>query len=81
MKKNRGVSLISFILFMLVLILIAFLYYEIFFVDIFDMKNKDIAATNVSERLDAVDIPSSQNLVTNNETAEEVIPIINSNLR
>lgn len=81
MKKNRGVSLISFILFMLVLILIAFLYYEIFFVDIFDMKNKDIAATNVSERLDAEDIPSSQNLVTNNETAEEVIPIINSNLR
>ena len=81
MKKNRGVSLISFILFMLVLILIAFLYYEIFFVDIFDMKNKDIAATNVSERLDSVDIPSSQNLVTNNETAEEVIPIINSNLR
>lgn len=79
MKNNKGISLISFILFILIIILVAFLYYEIFYIDIFDKKNKDIAASNVAEQTDVIVKPSSQNVV--NETTEDVIPIINSNLR
>ena len=81
MKNNRGISLISFILFILVIILFAFLYYEIFDIDIFGVKNEDIAAVNAVEQTDVIDMPSSQNLATNNEVTEEVSPIINSNLR
>lgn len=81
MKNNRGISLISFILFILVIILFAFLYYEIFYIDIFGVKNEDIAAVNAVEQTDVIDMLSSQNLATNNEVTEEVSPIINSNLR
>ena len=81
MKNNRGISLISFILFILVIILFAFLYYEIFYIDIFGVKNEDIAAVNAVEQTDVIDMLSSQNLATNNEVTEAVSPIINSNLR
>ena len=81
MKNNRGISLISFILFILVIILFAFLYYEIFYIDIFGVKNEDVAAVNAVKQTDVIDMLSSQNLATNNEVTEEVSPIINSNLR
>ena len=39
MRNNKGISIISFILTILIFVLIGFIGYEIFFVDIFEITN------------------------------------------
>lgn len=66
-KNNKGVSLVSAIILIMILILIAFLFYEIVYVDIFNLaadedKNNDTIAVATQ----------SQNRVTTENTAHEI---------
>ena len=87
-KKNNGISLIKLILVILFTILLVFLAYEIFYVDVFDLKNGKLTNTvdsfknwtqnlieNIQEENKEVEI-TDPNL---NENQEIVIPNIEGN--
>ena len=46
MKNNKGFSIISFILTILILILLVFIFYEVYYVDIFEIMNKESSINN-----------------------------------
>lgn len=78
MKNNKGISIISFILTILILILIAFLGYEVFYVDIFDINEE----TFVSEEQNRTNKINTSYTNKDNENIAIVEPIIdNNNLR
>lgn len=78
MKNNKGISIISFILTILILILIAFLGYEVFYVDIFDINGE----TFVSEEQNRTNKINTIYTNKDNENISTVEPIIdNNNLR
>ena len=78
MKKNNGRSLITFILFILIFILIGFLLYEVFYMDIFDLREEATLA-NVTQTSNTIAVSSNNSLYTNLENIETIEPIINSN--
>lgn len=81
MKNNKGFSLVSFILFIFILILAAFLYYEIFYIDIFDIKSGNASIINVTDNINTSSVKGNIEKEENSEDIKDVTPIINSNLR
>lgn len=80
MKNNKGISIISFILTILILILIIFLGYEVFYVDIFDIKEETLVSEEES-KTNKIYI-NYQNTTKNTENISTIEPIIdNNNLR
>lgn len=80
LKNNKGISLIKIILLILITILVVFLAYEIFYVDVFDIK--------LSEKTNPVDVfvKWTDDLKGNNElniekeqNVEVITPILNEN--
>lgn len=81
MKNNRGVTAISAVLTTLILILIAFLIYEIFYVDIFDLKKEKesvISMSNINKNISVNTIEAEENNISNTNLITN--PITNSNL-
>lgn len=76
MKNNKGISIISFILTILILILIIFLGYEIFYIDILDImgENNISKEENIENR---IIITGKQNQEYSNTSS--VSPIIDDN--
>lgn len=72
MKNNKGISIISFILTILIFILIGFLCYEVFYVDIFDIMEE----TLLSKEDETNKIYLNY---TNNESISTIEPIIDNN--
>ncbi len=76
MKNNRGKSLISIIVTILILTLIIFLLYEVLYVDIFNIMSADTSVLNLNEVSDEVQISDVENQSSNSENVEEVNLII-----
>ena len=66
-KNNKGLSLVSAIILIMILILIAFLFYEIVYVDIFNL-----AADEEDNNTTVTVATQSQNRVTTENTAHEI---------
>lgn len=79
MKNNKGISIISFILTILILILIVFLGYEIFYADILDIGlESDFSQGNVKDSNKVI----SGGLANQEKSNESYIaPIIDDDLR
>ena len=81
MKNNKGISIISFILTIFIFILIIFLCYEFFVVDIFDLNLRTSQLEN-TEKINENIYTNYKNLVNTNENILMIEPIIdNNNLR
>lgn len=74
MKSNKGISLISFIITILIFILIGFLGYEIFYIDILDIMNENSMAQENEMTNNRVTITGVQNQEYSNTSS--VSPII-----
>ena len=77
MKDNRGISIISLILTILIFILIGFICYEVFYVDIFDINNVEVSMYNETQTLNKISQEDDKN--HNIENISTVEPIINNN--
>lgn len=79
MKNNKGISIISLILTILIFILIGFICYEVFYVDIFDIKNGEISISNGTEMANKI-VQKDNEIESNNiENVSTVEPIVNDN--
>lgn len=80
MKNNRGRSIISIILTILILILIVFLGYEILYVDIFDLmkENNETIFTSIDTQNKVVNTDNSNSVNQNNLNIEKIEPIIDN---
>lgn len=79
MKNNKGISIISLILTILIFILIGFICYEVFYVDIFDIKNGEISISNGTEMANKT-VQKDNEIESNNmENVSTVEPIVNDN--
>lgn len=79
MKNNKGISIISLILTILIFILIGFICYEVFYVDIFDIKNGEISISNGTEMANKT-VQKDNEIESNNmENISTVEPIIDDN--
>lgn len=80
MKNNKGISIVSLILVILILILIGFLGYEIFYVDILDIKGEELISQKGEKTENRIIITGKQNQQDSNTSS--VSPIIDEgNLR
>ena len=81
MKNNKGISIISLILTILIFILIGFICYEVLYVDIFDIRNEEISifgGTQIANKI----VQKGDEIASNNiENLSTVEPIVNNNLR
>ena len=78
MKNNKGISIISFIIIILILILSAFLFYGIFYADIFNMMSEEAGTLNLNETEDRIVISSSGGSNDVSGNIEIVEPILNN---
>lgn len=78
MKNNKGFSIISFILTILILILLVFIFYEVYYVDIFEIMNKESSVNDNRIYKQNVIGYINTNSLQNIETIE---PIIDNNFQ
>lgn len=78
MKNNKGISIISFILTIFIFILIIFLCYEFFVVDIFDLNLRTSQLEN-TKKINENIYTNYKNLVNTNENILVIEPIIDDN--
>ena len=79
MKNNKGISLVSSVIIVLILILIAFLIYEIFYVDIFHIMPKEVSVLNVTGNSNVIQTGNNYENAEVYENIELLDPIIDNN--
>lgn len=77
MKNNKGISIISLILTILIFILIGFICYEVFYVDIFEINNVEVSMSNETQTLNKISQKDNENNTLENISTVE--PIIDDN--
>ena len=77
MKNNKGISIISLILTILIFILIGFICYEVFYVDIFEINNVEVSMSNETQTLNKISQKDNENNTMENIPTVE--PIIDDN--
>lgn len=77
MKNDKGISIISFILTILIFILIGFIGYELFYVDIFEIMD-DVATVNSASSKNKV-IYNNKDEIEEDEDISIIEPIVDNN--
>ena len=88
MKNNKGRILGSVIIIILIFILIAFLLYEVVYIDIFDIMPKEQAIITNSNNINDTIVKNNinNNIVSNSlsnniQNVESIEPILDNNMR
>lgn len=83
LKNNKGISLIELILLILIIILVVFLAYEILYVDLFDITNKDNQSVDAISNIVVNNTKNELTTIKDNENPKQNIeviePIMNEN--